>query len=280
MLLKGIGLTAAVLALWTAAGMGIFTGAVWLWALPLIFVGYGLVLILLAYLFLLVLCRLVNQEQEQERDSAFYRAVTHLYIEALITLVRLKIETSGLEKTPREGRFLLVCNHQNESDPGILMHYFKKNQLAFIAKKEAAHMFVIGDLMHKLMCQLLDRENDRQALKVILKCVQMIRDDMVSVGVFPEGGIKGEWELHPFRPGVFKIAQKTKVPIVVCTLHGTTDLFRNMKRLKQTKVQLKLLQVIEPAQYEGMTTVELSGMVYRIMEADLTEYNCLGSTQM
>jgi 1-acyl-sn-glycerol-3-phosphate acyltransferase len=53
----------------------------------------------------------------------------HLYIEALITLVGLKVEVSGLEKTPKSGRFLLVCNHQNESDPGILLHYFKNNSM-------------------------------------------------------------------------------------------------------------------------------------------------------
>ena len=39
---------------------------------------------------------------------------------------------------------MLVCNHQNEGDPGILMHYFKRYELSFIAKKEVQDMFIIG----------------------------------------------------------------------------------------------------------------------------------------
>ena len=153
-----------------AAGSMLISGLIFVfgnyspWVLLVLYPVCWLALLLAAFLFLCTLCALVDMEKPQEHDSTFYRRVMYLYIEALIPLVGLKIEAAGLEKTPKEGRFLLVCNHQNESDPGILLHYFKNSQLAFISKKENKTMFVVGKMMHKTLCQLVNRENDREAL--------------------------------------------------------------------------------------------------------------------
>jgi len=240
-----------------------------LWLLPVVFLGCWAALVLIAFLFLCLVCALVDLDKPQEHDSKFYRSVMYLYIEALIPLVGLKVETAGLEKTPTNGRFLLVCNHQNESDPGILLHFFKKSQLAFISKKENNDMFVVGKMMHKIMCQLVNRENDREALKTIIRCIQLIREDEVSIGAFPEGGIKEKDKLSHFRSGMFKIAQKANVPIVVCTLKGTSDLFHNMARLKRTHVRLHLVDVIPAEDLKGRTTVDIAEQVYGMMLADL-----------
>lgn len=251
-----------------ASAMDLFTDAP-LWMCLLCLAGCIVGLLVLAFVFLLLICGAVDLDKPQEHDSKFYRAVMHWYIAALIPLVRLEIRTKGLEKTPKEGRFLLVCNHQNESDPGILLHYFKNSQLAFISKRENKTMFAVGKFMHKTMCQLVNRENDREALKTILRCIQLIRDDEVSVGVFPEGGILVKDRLSHFRSGVFKIAQKTGVPIVVCTLKGTSDLFHNLKRLKKTRVELHLVDVIPAEALEGRTTVDIAEQVHAMMLADL-----------
>ena len=164
-----------------------------------------------------------------------------------------------------------MCNHQNESDPGILLHYFKKSQLAFISKKENNSMFAVGKFMHKVLCQLVNRENDREALKTILKCIQLLKEDKVSIAAFPEGGILEKDKLSHFRSGMFKIAQKANVPIVVCTLKGTSDLFDNIKALKPTHVQLHLLDVIPAEELKGKTTVEIADRVHAMMLADLGE---------
>lgn len=262
----------------TIAGFSLFLAAVLcavldaaLWLLPVLFCGFYAALLLLAFLILWAFSAVVDMEKPQEEDSRLYRRVMYLYVEALISLVGLKIETAGLEKTPKEGRFLLVCNHQNESDPGILLHYFKKSQLAFISKRENKDMIVVGPFMHKTLCQLVNRENDREALKTILKCIQIIKEDKASVGVFPEGGILIKDKLSHFRSGVLKIAQKTGVPIVVCTLKGTSDLFHNMKRLKRTHVRLHLVDVVPAEEVKSANTVELGEKIYGMMLEDLGE---------
>ena len=266
MLLKGIAAVSAVAAVLICA-----CGGVVFWWLPALFVGAFLVLTLAAFGFLCLVCALVDMDKPQEHDSPFYRRVAQVYIGALIGLLRIRIHTKGLEKVPTEGRFVLVCNHLFIADPCVLLHCFPKSQLAFVTKQENQKLFVVGKVMHKILCQPIDRENDRAALKTILKCIQLLKDDEASIGVFPEGYTSKDGKLHPFRSGVFKIAQKTNVPIVVCTIRGTREIFKNLKHLRRTDVDFHLVEVIAPEGYAGMNTVELGEMIYEKMIGDLGE---------
>lgn len=240
-----------------------------LWLAPVSFLGSFLSLIILAFLFLLGASLLANPQKPQQHDSLFYRKLIGLYLELLIPLVRVRVHTKGLEQTPQSGRFLLVCNHLHEADPVLLLHFFRKSQLSFITKQEVQSMFLVGRLMHKILCQPVNRENDREALKTIINCIRLIKEDEVSVAVFPEGYIKPDRKLHRFRSGVFKIATKTGVPIVVCTLTNTNHIIKNFLRLKPTDVDLHLIKTIQPEEYAGMTTVEIADMVYHMMAEDL-----------
>jgi len=261
MLLNGIAIASVVLAVLRG-----LTGTFWFW--PLYFVVYYVELLAVAVAFLTAVSYVIDPDKEEHQDSPFYRKVVAIYVEALIQLVRVRVKATGLEKTPKEGRFLLVCNHQFAADPGILLHYFKDSQLAFISKKENRKLFCVGRLMHKILCQELDRDDDRQALQVILKCIRILKDDQASIAVFPEGGTNHDELLHHFRPGVFKIAQKAGVPIVVCTLKGTRPIIKNALK-KGTDVELHLLEVIPAAELKGKTTVEIADRVHAIMAEDL-----------
>ena len=261
MLLKSITILSAVLAVLESLGN--------VWLIPLAFAGNCLGLSVLAFLFLVAVSYVVDLEKEQETDDPFYRGVIAVYVEVLIQLLQVRVHANGLEKTPKDGRFLLVCNHQFLADPGILLHYFKDSQLAFISKQENRDLFCVGRLMHKILCQTLDRDNDRQALKVILKCIQIIKEDKASIAVFPEGGTNHDDKLHPLKPGVFKIAQKAGVPIVVCTLNGTRAIVKNGLKLKPTDVTLNLVDVIPAEDLKGKTTVEIADRVYGLMLEDL-----------
>ena len=269
MLLGGIALLSVLITAAVCLLSGAFLTQAWLWVLPVTLLGSVLGLVSLAFIFLWILSLLVDRNKPQEHDSKFYRAVLNLYIDAIIKVARIKVKTSGLEQIPQTGRFLLVSNHLDNVDPAFLLTYFRKHPIAFISKKEVQDYFLIGKLMHKILCQPIDRENDREALKTILKCISLIKEDKVSVAVFPEGYILPHRKFHSFRPGVFKIAQKTKVPIVVCTLRDTQYAVKNFLHLKPSTVELRLLKVVQPEEYAELSTVELSHMIYEMMKEDL-----------
>lgn len=242
-----------------------------LWAVPLIFVGCFLVGVVLAFLFVWICSLFVDPEKPQEDDSPFVRLLAKLYAPFVFTLLRTKIEVSGGEKLPKEGRFLIVCNHIHALDPGILLYAFPDRQLAFISKVENIKLPIVGPLMLKILCQPLDRDNDRAALKTILRCISIIKEDKASIGVFPEGYTSKDGHLQPFRNGAFKIAQKAGVPIVVCTLRGTRDILHNFVRFKSTRVQLRLVDVIPAGELKGISTADIGSRVHDMMAADLGE---------
>lgn len=216
----------------------------------------------------------------QDGDDPYIRTLVKLYAGPVFRLLGCKIETVGAEKLPTEGRFLLVCNHLFELDPGIPLAVFPNAQLAFISKKENLDMPIIGPLMLKIQCQLIDRENDRAALVTILKCISILKADKANIAVFPEGRITKDGKLlHDFRPGVFKIAQKAEVPIVVCTLNGTQNILANLKKLRRTHIQFHLLEVIPAAELKGVTTVQIAERVHSIMAADLGAENVAVKTE-
>ena len=274
MLLGSLAAAALVIALCC----GLFLGAGVL-ACVGIFVLSDVVLMLLAFLFLWAATSTVNQEVPQEHDSRFFRGIVKLYIPAIITLLNMKMDFRGKEKLPKDGRFLLVCNHLSILDPVVLLWAFPKAQLAFITKKENRTMFIIGNLMHKIMCQNIDRENDREALKTILKCIQLLKQDEVSVAVFPEGYTSRDGKLHHFRAGVFKIATKAQVPIVVCGLRNTEKVFHNAKRLRSTDVHLHVVDVIRPETFGGRTAVDIGNEAYGLMLSDLGDSFRLEETE-
>ena len=248
---------------------GGFSGLDWLWMLPAGFVGALLVLAVLLFLLLWISCAFVNTDKPQTKDSPYYRWLTNLMTDAVLWLLRMRVHSKGLENTPKSGRFLLVCNHLGDLDPVLLFNQFRKSQSAFISKRENDQKPFVGEVMHKTMCQLINRENDREALKTIINCIKLIQEDVVSIGVFPEGYTSMDGLLHPFRSGVFKIAQKAKVPVVVCTVQNTNKVFRNIKSLKPTDIHLHLLAVIPPEEFAGITAVELANRVHAMMAEDL-----------
>lgn len=254
---------AAVLSCW---GKDLLT---WFWLLPVGFLGCFLALAVAVFGILMISVAAVRTDRVQEKDSVYYRTLIRLLTEAAHPIVGMRVHARGLEKTPRDTRFLLVCNHLHDFDPVVLLHHFRDSQLAFISKRENSSMFVVGKLMHKIQCQLINRENDREALKTILNCIRIIKEDKASIAVFPEGYTSRDHKFHTFRSGVFKIAQKAGVPVVVCTITNTHKVLGNLKRLKPTDIELHLVDVITPEAYAGLSTVELGNLIHEKMAADL-----------
>ena len=274
MLLNLIYLISALFALGICAVCGAFGSGAWLWVLPLGFLGGFLLSLLLCVLVLVVLSSRTDPEAQYEDDDPFIRNIIKLYAPAVFRLLGCKIEVVGAERMPADGRFQLVSNHLADLDPGIFFTAFPDHQLSFIAKKEVAGMPIIGLLMRRILCQFVNRENDREALKTILKCISILKEKKASVAVFPEGRKSTDrFLLHHFRPGVFKIAQKSNVPLVVCTLMGTQNILPNLKRLRRTAIRLSVLGVIPAEELKGITTVAIAERFHAMMAEDLGAEN-------
>lgn len=241
------------------------------WLVPLLFIGFFtgfIILQLLAFVFTIITA---NHEKETDAWDKPFRFLLKHSLPIIVFFARVKINASGAEKLPKDGRMLFVCNHQHDFDPVIMLSVFPDAKIGFIGKKEIyVTMPFVAKAMHRLHGLPIDRENDREAAKTIIKAIKTIKEDKASIALFPEGYVSKSCELLPFRNGSLKIALKTGVPIAVCVINNTRSIPENIFRRK-TEIEFRLLDVIYPEQYEGMNTAELGDIIHKQMENALKE---------
>ena len=233
-----------------------------LWQFPLLTTGMLVGLVLLFLLVLFVSTLFVDPKKMVEKPSAYFRFMLNQFCRLALFLGGVRVHVTGLEQVPRKSRFMLISNHAFAFDPLIYYYAMPWADLAFLAKKESFSIFVVAQIMREVLCLPLDRENDREALKAILKAIQFLKEDKCSIAVFPEGGTnRTEEDLLPFRNGAFKVAQKANVPIVICALVNSKAILKNMFR-RHTDVYLDVLAVIPP---EGIKTIDIGDRAHGIL---------------
>lgn len=262
-------LAAAVITLLLDIPFDIFRQPNSFWLVPLILLGTFAALIIL-HIALLALSILFVNLNKPPRDTNFFRALVKGFFQFALPLLRIKVHTTGLEKTPDDEPFLLVCNHIHDLDPAVIYYAVPDARLAFIAKKEVRqNLPFIYKALHKLSGLSIDRENNREAAKTIINATHLIKNKTNSVAVFPEGYVSKSGELLPIRNGSLKIATKAQCEIVVCTIWGTKDIPKNLFRRK-TDIYFDVLDVIDT---EGNPhTAELGEEIHTLMENSIEKY--------
>ncbi len=240
------------------------------WLMPILLIGFILIFIILQLLTFALMIQFTNRKKPP-KNTTFFRFLVKISLPLIVKVARVKINTKGTEKFPEDTRVMLVCNHQHDFDPAVIMSVFPDARLGFIGKKEIyTKMPFISKAMHRLNSLLIDRENDREAAKTIINAIKTIKEDTASIAIFPEGYTSLECKLLPFRNGCFKIATKAQVPIAVCVLNNTREIPKNILR-RTTEVEFRLLDVIYPEQFEGMNTTQIGDIIHEKMNTALNE---------
>ncbi len=240
------------------------------WLVPLMFIGFFLLFLILHWAVLEISICPIKPEGINDKPSPYYRALINATVKLLVPLLRISIHTTGEEKLPENERFLLVCNHLDNIDPAVMLHTFPEAQLAFVGKKEIyTTMPFVARAMHSIGSLPIDRENNREAAKTIINATRLIKDDKVSMVIFPEGYASKTGKLLPMRNGAFKIAQKADVPIVVCTVLGTPQAVKKLF-LHRNHIYFDCLEVIPAERVSEMDTNEIGEYVTEIMSKNLS----------
>ena len=233
-----------------------------------LFAGVFLALIVLFALTLWISSLFVDMSKEQKKYHRYYGFMANQLIYIGLRLAGVRVHRKGMELIPRDRPFLLVSNHIADLDPTIFLYTMPWARLAFISKQENEKIYLVNKFMHAIQCQSINRENDREALKTILKTVKILKEGDHSMGVFPEGYESKTGELLPFRNGVFKIAQKAQVPIVVAVLRNTPSIAKNMFR-RRTDVDMEILGVVPVEELTGVVTKDVGDRIHKMMEKAL-----------
>lgn len=188
----------------------------------------------------------------------------------VMTVTGYKLTVLGQENIP-DVPCLFTADHRSYFD--IPLAYVTVGHLTgFIAKKEIAKVPSLNWWMKNMNCLFLDRNDTRQALKVILAAIDNIKAGY-SVFVMPEGTRNHEPELLPFKEGTFKIAEKAACPIVPVAISNTDAIYElHRPWIRKAKVVIHYGKPIMP---EDITKEErkcigarVRGIVADMMEED------------
>lgn len=236
-------------------------------AVLLSFVGCFFALFLIWAIPCVIASLFVDIHKKNKKDSKFFRFYMYSIIDILSCVLNYCVKTTGFDKVP-DGKFLLISNHRSSFDPIIQLAIFRKYKLSFVSKKENIAIPIFGKIMHRCSVVALDRENPRQSVRAISEAAELIKSDIVPMGIYPEGTRNHNEGLLPFKLGAFKIAQKAKCPIVVSVMTGSEEIMRNAF-WKRKKIDYKIIGVLSADFVTQHTTAELSQVAADMMSEHL-----------
>ena len=219
-----------------------------------------LAVIALLLLFLTFCMLPVSPTKYYEKDSRFYRLLVNMAAAVACFGGRLRLHVSGRELLPAGKRILYVGNHVSNFDPIITLRAFPEAKLAYISKESNFKIPWFGRFIRRCCFMDIDRENPRNAIVTINRAAELLKNQEVSIGVYPEGTRSKTAELLPFHNGVFKIAQKANVDIAVVSLVGTEKIHKNFPWCR-TDIYVDVLEIIPADQIKGIKTEVIGNRV-------------------
>jgi 1-acyl-sn-glycerol-3-phosphate acyltransferase len=157
----------------------------------------------------------------------------------LLLLLKLffRFESGGQESIPKEGGFILVCNHVSYLDP-VALGAACYRSLSFMAKEDLfKRRFLRGWLKAVNVIPVKRNAADLSALKTGIRVVH----SGGGLGLFPEGTRRTPQTAYSNpEPGVGFLADKGNVPVIPAFVSGTeVALPRGAKHLKFCKIKVR-----------------------------------------
>jgi 1-acyl-sn-glycerol-3-phosphate acyltransferase len=164
----------------------------------------------------------------------------------LILLARFKV--IGRENIPPQGPYIVVLNHTSVVDTPVLLLNFPVQKWRFFAVEKWRHHPIFGPLMGWLGAIYIERgEADRRSLREALEAI----DAGIAFGLAPEGTRSHSRQLMAAKDGAAFLASRANVPILPVGLVNCDHLFDNFKRLKSTRIEVRIGQPFTLPEAEG-----------------------------
>lgn len=187
---------------------------------------------------------LIKKNRIEESESLIYKC-TNIWANSLLKLAGVKVNVHGIENIPKDKTVLFVGNHQGNFDIPIYITQVPK-VIGFISKIEVEKIPLVRTWMNFLHCVFMDRSNLRKSGEAIIKGVKNLKNGH-SIVIFPEGTRSKGGPIKEFKAGSFKLATKSKCPIVPVTMDGSFKIMEhgNGPWIKPATVNLYFHPAIE-----------------------------------
>lgn len=213
--------------------------------------------------------RFNEKDMAEEKERLTFKA-TSAWANSLLKVAGVRVNVHGLENLPKDQNVLFIGNHQGNFDIPI---YISKIPVpkGFVSKIEVKKIPGVSTWMEYMHCVFMDRSNLRKAGEAIIQGVKVLKNGH-SLVIFPEGTRSKGDKMGEFKAGSFKLATKSKVPIVPVTMSGSYKIMESNKRkwiIKPANVDLYIHPAIETTNLTKDEQDILPKKVYEIVKSKL-----------
>lgn len=183
-----------------------------------------------------------------ERKAVIAQRCVVAGFKIILVISGVKLTVKGKENILHGQAALYTYNHRGFFD--ILAGYTTAPmRTAYVSKKEIENVPMISWWMKCMNCLFLDREDIKQGMKTILEGIELMKDG-TSIYIAPEGTRNKGSELLEFHNASFKLADKSKSPIVPVAINNTDEVFE--KHLPWIHSQHVIIEYCTPIYMEDM----------------------------
>ena len=178
---------------------------------------------------------------------------------------RISTEVIGKENLPAEGGYVMYSNHQGKYDAvGII--YGHESPCTILMDKKRSKLPIMKEFLTIIRGKGLDSSNIKKQIATINKVADEVKAGRKYI-VFPEGGYNHNHNnISDFKPGAFKIATKSKSPIVPVVVIDSYKPFE-INSLAPVKTKVVFLEPFYYEDYKGMTSIQIAQIVHdRVVE--------------
>ena len=206
---------------------------------------------------------------EKYTEAQRYSLVHHV-IYLMNKTGKITTKAYGLENLPKEGGYMMYPNHQGKYDVLGIM-YTHKEPCTFVMDKMKSNTMLVREFVDLVQGKRLEKDNPRQGLTIINQVAKEVAEGRKYI-LFPEGGYKfnNKNKVCDFKAGSFKIALKSKTPIIPIALIDSYKVF-NSFHIGPITTYVHYLEPIYYEEYKNMKTQEIASLVKQRIEEKIRE---------
>ncbi len=173
------------------------------------------------------------------KNNVYY---TTIWLGKITKLLGVDVEVRIPYSVKNLGPVVYLCNHQNSWDIFTLASAVQPSTVS-VGKKSLKWIPFFGQMYWLTGNILIDRNNRNKAMNTITLTAQKIKEQALSVWLFPEGTRSNGRGILPFKTGAFRTAAQANVPIVpICA--SNTHAIVKLNRWNNGKMIIEFLAPI------------------------------------
>lgn len=214
---------------------------------------FGVVVIFLLFGYILLGIFWIYGKFNKEKADLIQLRIIQSVFRLMQKTAGIHVTVIGEENLPNKDEAVLyVANHRSMTD--VVITYARCSGLTgFVSKDVIEKVPALRAWMKRLHCEFLVRDDMKQGLKVILSCIDKVKNG-ISIFIFPEGtrnkNSEDPTDIGTFKDGSFKIASKTGCKIIPIAITGTNKVFED--HLPWIKSANVILEYGEPVYFKDL----------------------------